>query len=384
MDCCDLCPVPGQHDQPKRVIAVRAEQPDDSLAQRFEGLRPDTQFQRLARIGSNQLKNKPENQKNLDRWLSVAPMLDLTDRHCRYFLRRLTRQTVLYTEMVTTGAVLRGDRERLLAYDPAERPLALQLGGSDPSDLARCARIAAEAGYDEVNLNVGCPSDRVQSGRFGACLMAEPNLVAECVAAMRATTTLPITVKTRIGIDTRDSYAELADFIEKVAAGGCEIFILHARKAWLKGLSPKENREIPPLRYDLVYRLKADFPALTLIINGGLTSLDQVAEQLRQVDGAMIGRAVYENPYLLAEADQRFFGSVDPPLSRHQVIRALLPYVETQRRQGTPLHCLTRHILGLFQGVPGARAWRRYLSEQACRRGAGVDVLEAALQRVAE
>ena len=311
-------------------------------------------------------------------------MLDLTDRHCRYFLRRLTRQTVLYTEMVTTGAVLRGDRERLLAYDPAERPLALQLGGSDPADLAQCARIAAESGYDEVNLNVGCPSDRVQSGRFGACLMAEPEWVAECVAAMQAATPLPVTVKTRIGIDDRDSYAELAEFVAKVAAGGCKIFIIHARKAWLKGLSPKENREIPPLRYDVVYRLKQDFPALTLIINGGLTSLDQVAAQLGPVDGAMIGRAAYENPYLLAEADQRLFGSTEPPLTRHQVIQAFLPYLQTQLQQGTPLHGLTRHILGLFQGVPGARAWRRQISEPACRRGAGVEVLEAALRWVAE
>ncbi len=319
-----------------------------------------------------------------DRRLSVALMLDLTDRHCRYFLRQLTRQTLLYTEMVTTGAVLRGDRERLLAYDPAERPLALQLGGSDPADLAQCARIAAESGYDEVNLNVGCPSDRVQSGRFGACLMAEPELVAECVAAMQAATPLPVTVKTRIGIDDRDSYAELAEFVAKVAAGGCGTFIIHARKAWLKGLSPKENREIPPLRYDVVYRLKQDFPALTLIINGGLTSLDQVAAQLGPVDGAMIGRAAYENPYLLAEADQRLFGSIEPPLTRHQVIQAFLPYLQTQLQQGTPLHCLTRHILGLFQGVPGARAWRRQLSEPACRRGAGVEVLEAALQCVAE
>ena len=311
-------------------------------------------------------------------------MLDLTDRHCRYFLRRLTRQTVLYTEMVTTGAVLRGDRERLLAYDPAERPLALQLGGSDPADLAQCARIAAESGYDEVNLNVGCPSDRVQSGRFGACLMAEPEWVAECVAAMQTATALPVTVKTRIGIDDRDSYAELAEFVAKVAAGGCKIFIIHARKAWLKGLSPKENREIPPLRYDVVYRLKQDFPALTLIINGGLTSLDQVAAQLGPVDGAMIGRAAYENPYLLAEADQRLFGSTEPPLTRHQVIQAFLPYLQTQLQQGTPLHGLTRHILGLFQGVPGARAWRRQISEPACRRGAGVEVLEAALRWVAE
>ena len=332
----------------------------------------------------NDLKNNGKMTERPDRRLSVAPMLDLTDRHCRYFLRQLTRQTLLYTEMVTTGAVLRGDRKRLLAYDPAERPLALQLGGSDPADLAQCARIAAESGYDEVNLNVGCPSDRVQSGRFGACLMAEPEWVAECVAAMQAVTALPVTVKTRIGIDDRDSYAELAEFVAKVAAGGCKIFIIHARKAWLKGLNPKENREIPPLRYDIVYRLKQDFPALTLIINGGLTSLDQVAAQLGPVDGAMIGRAAYENPYLLAEADQRLFGSTEPPLTRHQVIQAFLPYLQTQLQQGTPLHGLTRHILGLFQGVPGARAWRRQISEPACRRGAGVEVLEAALRWVAE
>ncbi len=327
----------------------------------------------------------PSKMKNpLDRRLSVAPMLDLTDRHYRRFLRLLTRQTLLYTEMITTGAVLRGNRQRLLAYDPAERPLALQLGGSDPDHLAQCAQIAAEWGYDEVNLNIGCPSDRVQSGRFGACLMAEPGLVAECVAAMQAVTTLPVTVKTRIGIDDRDSYAELAYFVGTVAAGGCEIFIIHARKAWLNGLSPRENREIPPLRYDMVYRLKQDFPALTIVINGGLTRLDQIAEQLLQVDGAMIGRAAYENPYLLAEADQRLFGTTAPQPTRHQAIRAFLPYVETQLQQGTPLHGMTRHLLNLFRGVPGARAWRRHLSEPAGRPGTGIETLETALQRVTE
>lgn len=320
----------------------------------------------------------------LDRLISVAPMLDWTDRHCRFFLRLLTRHTLLYTEMVTTGAVLRGDRERLLAYDPTEHPLALQLGGSDPVDLARCARIAADWGYDEVNLNVGCPSDRVRSGRFGACLMAEPDLVAEGVAAMRAAAMIPITVKTRIGIDGCDSYEELADFVGRVAAGGCETFVIHARKAWLNGLSPKENREIPPLRYEVVHRIKQDFPRLTIILNGGLVDLDQMAEQLHRVDGVMIGRAAYENPYLLAEVDRRFFGSSKPPPSRRQVVRALLPYVEAQLRQGTPLHCMTRHLLGLFQGVPGARAWRRTLSERACRRGAGMEVLEAALGWVVE
>ena len=320
----------------------------------------------------------------LDRLIAVAPMLDWTDRHYRYFIRLLSRHTLLYTEMVTTGAILRGDRERLLAHDPAEHPLALQLGGSDPAELARCARIAADWGYDEINLNVGCPSDRVQSGRFGACLMAEPDLVAACVAAMRAATDLPVTVKTRIGIDERDSYQELADFVRRVAAGGCTVFIVHARKAWLSGLSPKENREIPPLRHEVVHRLKRDFPELTIVLNGGLTTLEQVTEQLRQVDGVMIGRAAYENPYLLAEVDRRFFGSSASPPNRHQVVRALLPYLEERLRAGTPLQCMTRPILGLFQGIPGARAWRRVLSERAWRHGAGVEVVEAALERVVE
>ena len=320
----------------------------------------------------------------IDRRIAVAPMLDWTDRHCRYFLRLLSRHTLLYTEMVTTGAVLRGDRERLLAHDLAEHPLALQLGGSDPAELARSACIAADVGYDELNLNVGCPSNRVQSGRFGACLMAEPELVADGVAAMRAAVHLPVTVKTRIGIDDRDSYSELVDFVGRVAGGGCEVFIVHARKAWLSGLSPKDNREIPPLRYEVVHRLKQDFPDRTIILNGGLTRLDQIAEQLERVDGVMIGRAAYENPYLLAEVDRRFFGSSTPPPSRHQVIGAFQPYVAAQLREGTPLHCMTRHILGLFQGIPGARAWRRHLSEHAHRRGAGVEVLEAALRQVQE
>ena len=320
----------------------------------------------------------------LDRLIAVAPMLDWTDRHYRYFIRLLSRHTLLYTEMVTTGAILRGDRERLLAHDPAEYPLALQLGGSDPAELARCARIATDWGYDEINLNVGCPSDRVQSGRFGACLMAEPDLVAACVAAMRAATDLPVTVKTRIGIDERDSYQELADFVRRVAAGGCTVFIVHARKAWLSGLSPKENREIPPLRYEVVHQLKRDFSELTIVLNGGLTTLEQVTEQLRQVDGVMIGRAAYENPYLLAEVDRRFFGSSASPPNRHQVVRALLPYLEERLRAGTPLQCMTRPILGLFQGIPGARAWRRLLSERAWRHGAGVEVVEAALERVVE
>ncbi len=320
----------------------------------------------------------------LERKIAVAPMLDWTDRHCRFFLRLLSRHTLLYTEMVTTGAVLHGDRQRLLAYHAAEQPLALQLGGSDSAELAQCARIAADFGYNEINLNVGCPSDRVQSGRFGACLMAEPKRVADGVAAMQAVVGLPVTVKTRIGIDGHDSYTELADFIGQVAAGGCEVFIIHARKAWLNGLSPKQNREIPPLRYDVVHQIKQDFPHLTIILNGGLNDLHQVAGHLSSVDGVMIGRAAYENPYLLAEVDQRFFGSSEPIFSRCAIIQAFLPYVGSQLQRGVPLHSMTRHILGLFQGIPGARAWRRTLSEQAHRHQAGVEVLEAALRQVSE
>lgn len=286
--------------------------------------------------------------------------------------------------MVTTGAMLYGDRERLLAYAPAEHPVALQVGGSEPEQLAQCARIAAEWGYDEINLNVGCPSDRVQSGRFGACLMAEPGLVAACIAAMRAAVALPVTVKTRIGIDKRDSYAELVEFVGRVAEGGCQTFIIHARKAWLQGLSPKQNREIPPLRHDIVYQLKQDFPHLTIILNGGLRTLEQIDQQRRKVDGVMVGRAAYENPYLLAEVEQHFWAAERAIPTRHQIIRALLPYIERQLQHGTPLHCMTRHLLGLFQGVPGARAWRRYLSEHVHRPGAGITVLEAALRTVPE
>lgn len=310
--------------------------------------------------------------------VSVAPMMDWTDRHCRYFLRLVSRRVLLYTEMVTTGALLHGDRERFLAYHPDERPLALQLGGSEPAELAACARMAEAHGYDEVNLNVGCPSDRVQSGRFGACLMAEPELVAECVAAMRGACGIPVTVKTRIGVDERDSYEELTDFVSTVQAAGCGTFVIHARKAWLEGLSPKENREIPPLRYDVVHRLKADFPQLTIILNGGLKDLDTMAEELARVDGVMLGREAYHNPYLLAEVDRRFYGDGHPVPSRHEVVGRFLPYVDARLAEGVPLQAMTRHILGLFQGQPGARAWRRHLSENAHRPGAGVEVIERA------
>lgn len=296
--------------------------------------------------------------------------MDCTDRHDRYFLRLISRHVLLYTEMVTTAALQFGDRDRLLAYDLRERPLACQLGGSDPAAMALCARMVEERGYNEVNINVGCPSNRVQSGAFGACLMATPRTVADCVAAMRDAVEIPVTVKTRIGIDHRDSYQELAEFVARVATAGCRTFIIHARKAWLKGLSPRANRTIPPLRYDLVYRLKQDFPELEVILNGGVTTLAEVKEHLPQVDGVMIGREAYHNPYMLAEADHLFFGSDRPPPSRSAVLQGYLPYVQRELARGLPLHRLTRHILGLFQGVPGAKAWRRHLSE-ATAHGAG-------------
>ena len=314
--------------------------------------------------------------------LCVAPMMDWTDRNCRYFHRLLSRHTLLYTEMVTTGAVLHGDRERLLGYEPAEHPVALQLGGSEPDALAESARIGEEWGYDEINLNVGCPSDRVQSGRFGACLMAEPDLVARLVGAMREAVRIPVTVKSRIAIDEMEEWPTLEDFVRKVSAAGCTRFIIHARKAWLQGLSPKENRDVPPLRYDLVYRLKSEFPHLDISINGGIKTLDAVAEHLKQVDGVMLGRAVYESPYLLAEADRRFFGSQEAPVERHAVVEAMLPYIERRMGQGAPLGAMTRHMLGLFQGLPGARAWRRHLSENAHKSGAGPEVVLSALAKV--
>ena len=312
----------------------------------------------------------------------IAPMMDWTDRHCRYFHRLLSRHARLYTEMVTTGALLHGDRTRLLGFDPSEHPVAVQLGGSDPHDLAECARICADWGYDEINLNVGCPSDRVQSGRFGACLMAEPERVAACVAAMSAVVTIPVTVKCRLGIDQQDSYEELAHFIACSAEAGCQTFIVHARKAWLQGLSPKENRDIPPLHYDRVYQLKQDFPQLTLVINGGISSLDQAATHLTHVDGVMLGRAAYQTPYLLAGVDTHLFAAYQPGPAPEAVVQSLLPYIEQQLQQGVYLSSMSRHILGLFHGQPGARAWRRYLSENAHRRGAGVEVISAALQRL--
>ena len=306
--------------------------------------------------------------------LSVAPMMDWTDRNCRFFHRLLSKNTLLYTEMVTTGAVLHGDRERLLGFDAAEHPVALQLGGSDPAELAACARIAEEWGYDEVNLNVGCPSDRVQSGRFGACLMAEPDLVARLVGAMREAVSIPVTVKHRLAIDEMEEWPTVDHFVRTVSAAGCTHFIVHARKAWLKGLSPKENRDVPPLRYELVHRLKQENPHLTIAINGGIRTLDEAETHLATLDSVMIGRAAYETPYILADADRRLFGGAPGP-DRHAVVEAMIPYAEERLSRGAPLSSITRHMLGLFQGLPGARAWRRHLSENAHLPGAGPDVL---------
>ena len=320
----------------------------------------------------------------IDRRLSVAPMLDWTDRHCRYFHRQLTRHTLLYTEMITTGALLFGDAERHLHCDEAEHPLALQLGGSEPDALARCAKLAEVHGYDEINLNVGCPSDRVQNGAFGACLMATPLLVADCMKAMLDSVSVPVTIKHRIGIDDMESFHELEHFIGTVASSGCRIFIIHARKAWLQGLNPKQNREIPPLQYDFVYRLKQEFPDLEIIINGGVETLDQAEGHLARVDGVMIGRAAYHNPWLLADADRRLFGAENPVKSRAEVVEIMIPYLEAHLREegGKPSH-VTRHMLGLFNGQPGARKWRRALSENAVRKDAGAEVLTEALQLVA-
>jgi tRNA-dihydrouridine synthase A len=313
--------------------------------------------------------------------VSVAPMMDWTDRHCRFFHRLLSPGALLYTEMVTAAAIVHGDRERLLAYHPAEHPVALQLGGSDPVLMTEAACHVEEAGYDEINVNVGCPSERVQSGSFGACLMAEPGVIADCVTHMRAAVETPVTVKSRIGIDDREDYEFLRTFIATVADAGCRKFVVHARKAILSGLSPKQNREIPPLRYDLVHRLKADFPDLFIVINGGIRDLESAQAQLKVVDGVMIGREAYQHPWFLAEAERALLGG-KPPASRVAVVEAMLPYVQAQLQAGQRLHSITRHMLGLFAGRPGARAWRRRLSEEAGRPGAGVETLRSALGEV--
>lgn len=315
--------------------------------------------------------------------LSIAPMLDWTDRHYRYMVRLISKHQLLYTEMVTTGAIIHGKGD-YLSYNDEEHPLALQLGGSNPADLAVCAKRAQEYGYDEVNLNVGCPSDRVQNGRFGACLMAEPKLVAECVDAMRAVVDIPVTVKHRIGIDELDSYQFLTDFVGEVSEAGCETFIVHARKAWLSGLSPKQNREIPPLNYERVYQLKRDFSDLIISINGGITSLEQTKEHLEHVDGVMIGREAYQNPYVLAGVDSEIFGDDREILSRHQVVEQMLPYIEKHLQNGGKLNHISRHMLTLFMGMTGAKQWRRYISENATKKDAGIEVIEHALSLVSE
>ncbi|MFB6422188.1 MAG: tRNA dihydrouridine(20/20a) synthase DusA [Candidatus Malihini olakiniferum] len=311
--------------------------------------------------------------------LSIAPMLNWTDRHCRYFHRQLTRQTLLYTEMVSTGAILHGHSD-YLAYNKEEHPIALQLGGSDPTALAQCAQLADQRGYDEINLNVGCPSGRAQKGRFGAILMAEAELVGNCIKAMRDRVTIPVTVKTRIGIDDQDSYAFLYDFIYKVVERSqCDTFIIHARKARLASLNPKENREIPPLDYPSVYQIKRDFPMLNITINGGVKTLEEVKKHLSQLDGVMMGREAYQNPELLLNIDTQLFGAKAPAANSVEVVEAMYPYIESELANGVNLGHITRHMLGLFQGIPGARQWRRYLSENAYKPGAGIPDLEAAL-----
>lgn len=316
--------------------------------------------------------------------LSVAPMMDRTDRHYRYFMRHITRRTLLYTEMVTTEAILHGDCDKLLGFDPLERPLALQLGGDDPDQLTACARLAERWGYDEVNLNVGCPSDRVQHGRFGACMMARPEHVAHCVAAMRVATPLPVTIKHRIGIDRLDRYEDLAHFVDTVARAGCDRFAVHARIAILNGLSPKENRTVPPLRYDDIYRLKMDFPALTIEINGGITSLDQTIRHLCKVDGVMIGRAAYDNPYLFATADTLFDTTMSHTPSRREVLDGMLPYLEQCDVQGLPASRTLRHLLSLFAHQPVAKAWKRFISRHMRPAAQAAVIIREAIQQIPE
>ncbi len=308
-------------------------------------------------------------------------MLDWTDRHCRYFLRLISHHAVLYTEMITTGAILHGDTDYHLAMNPEEHPVALQLGGSDPTDLARACVLARQYDYAEINLNCGCPSDRVQNGMFGAVMMKNAQITADCIKAMQDAVDLPITVKHRIGVDDFDSYEFLCDFVDSLAATGCQTFLVHARKAWLKGLSPKQNREIPELNYDRVYQLKKDFPRLEIIINGGVTDLQQSAQHLQQLDGVMVGREAYTNPYLLATVDQQIYGSKEPVKSRQKIAEEFLQYVDNELGKGTRLQAMTRHILGLFHGMPGARQYRRHISENAFKPDATIDVLVSALEK---
>ena len=319
--------------------------------------------------------------KTIDRRLSVAPMMGWTDRHDRYFLRLISPNALLYTVMLTTGALIHGKKLEILEYSPEEHPVALQLGGADPRDLAHCAKLGEQYGYDEINLNCGCPSDRVQNGNFGACLMAKPALVADCMDAMRQAVSIPVTVKTRIGIDEQDSYGFLTDFIGASAERGCGVFIIHARKAWLNGLSPAENRTIPPLRYDIVHQLKHDFPQLTFVLNGGIKTLDGVRAGLAETDGVMIGREAYQNPYFLAEIEREVFGTPSVR-TREEIMDAMMPYIARCLGDGVPLKDITRHLLGLYNGLPGARKWRQVLSREACKPAANENVVMEALKQV--
>ncbi len=312
----------------------------------------------------------------------IAPMIDWTDRHCRYFHRQLSQKARLYTEMIVADAILRGDRDYLLSFDAAEHPVAIQLGGSDPVKLAEAASIAESYGYDEINLNVGCPSDRVQSGTFGACLMRDPDLVADCIAAMRKEVSVPVTVKCRLGVDDQDPNLSLFSFVVKVAETGCDTFIVHARKAWLQGLSPKENRTIPPLDYEIVARLKEKHPGLTIVLNGGITDLAQSREHLARFDGVMLGRAAYETPYLLAEVDSQLFGAATDQPSRRAVVEAMIDYSASHLANGGKLNAVTRHMIGLFHGQPGAKAWRQFLTIEGCKSGADENVLRDALNKL--
>lgn len=317
----------------------------------------------------------------LDRRICIAPMMDWTDRHDRYFLRLIAPHALLYTEMITANALIHGDVERHLAFHPTEHPVALQLGGSDPQQLAKCAKLGESFGYDEINLNVGCPSDRVKSGQFGACLMLEPQLVADCINAMTSAVKIPVTIKCRIGVDHRDSYEDLKHFVEITHQAGCQVFIIHARKAWLQGLSPKQNREIPPLQYNMVEQIKRNFPQLTIVVNGGIKTITEIDSHLSYADGVMIGREAYSNPYLLADIENHYYPS-KKSLSRFGVIEQFIPYMAEQLTIGVRLSSMTRHILGLFQGQKGARIWRRSLSESAHKVGAGIDVVLKALESV--
>jgi len=317
------------------------------------------------------------------RKVSIAPMMDCTDRHFRYFLRLISRNILLYSEMVVTAALLKGNHRKFLDFDPFEKPVAFQLGGNDPKDLAVCSKIVEDTGYDEINLNIGCPSGRVKNGGFGACLMADPRLVAECVYEMQQTVSIPVTIKTRIGIDQHDSYSQLHHFVGSISKAGCKTFIIHARKAWLKGFSPKQNRIIPPLMYDFVYQIKNDFPQLSIIINGGIKDMDQVEDHLLKVDGVMIGREAYQNPYFLSQIDRRIFNDNHPILSRQQILNAYLPYVQKQLNAGVRLHQITRHIFGIYHAAKGARHWRSYLSDNTFKKHASTEPLIEAMARIA-